>query len=62
MIVQDLYRVIPDIEKVKIRSKNGVALWCGKNEDMPIEYFERVINAIYLSIGPYEAYIVIEIA
>ena len=40
MIVQDLYRVISDIEEVEICLKNGVTLWYGKNEDMPNKYFE----------------------
>ena len=62
MIVQDLYRVIPDIEEVIIRFKNGVDLWYGKNEDIPNEYFEKVVNALYSVKGTYEAYIVIVIA
>lgn len=59
MIVQDLYRVIHDIEEVEICLKNGVTLWHGKNEDMPIKYFEKVVNAIYSLKGTYETYIVI---
>ena len=59
MIVQDLYRVIHDIEEVEICFKNGVTLWYGKNEDMPSKYFEKVVNAIYSLKGTYEAYIVI---
>lgn len=59
MIVQDLYRVISDIEEVQICLKNGVTLWHGKNEDMPNKYFEKVVNAIYSLKGTYEAYIVI---
>lgn len=59
MIVQDLYRVISDIEEVEICLKNGVTLWHGKNEDMPNKYFEKVVNAIYSLKGTYEAYIVI---
>lgn len=59
MIVQDLYRVIHDIEEVEICLKNGVTLWHGKNEDMPNKYFEKVVNAIYSLKGTYEAYIVI---
>lgn len=61
MLVQDLYRVIPDIEEVEIKLKNGVTLWHGKIEDIPNEYLEKVVNALY-SLGTYEAYTVIEIA
>lgn len=62
MLVQDLYRVIPGIEEVEIKLKNGVTLWYGKNEDIPNEYFEKVVNALYSLKGTYEAYTVIEIA
>lgn len=61
MIVQDLYRVIPGIEEIEIKLKNGVVLWFGKNEDIPNEYFEKVVNALYSLKGTYEAYTVIEI-
>lgn len=62
MIVQDLYRVIPDIETVEIKLKNGGTLWYGKNEDIPNAYFEKVVNALYSLKGLSEAYTVIEIA
>lgn len=62
MLVQDLYRVIADIEEVEIKLKNGVTLWHGKNEDMPNEYFEKVVNVLYSLKGTYEAYTVIIIA
>lgn len=47
MTVQDLYRVISDKEKVAIETKNCICLWYGENEDMPSEYFEKIVNAIY---------------
>lgn len=59
MIVQDLYRVIFDIQEVEICFKNGVTLWYGNNEDMPNKYFEKVVNAIYSLKGVDESYIVI---
>lgn len=62
MIVQDLYRVIHDTEEIEIKLKNGISLWYGKNEDMPNEYFEKVVNTLYSLKDTYEAYTVIEIA
>ena len=58
MTVQDLYRVIFDEEEVEIKMNNGITLWYGKNEDIPIEYLEKIVNAVY----SYDDYIVIEIA
>lgn len=62
MTVQDLYRVIFDKEKVEIKLKNGICLWYGKNEDIPFEYFEKIVNIIYLFDDEHISYIVIEIA
>lgn len=62
MLVQDLYRVILDTEEIEIKSKNGVTLWYGKNEDIPNKYFEKVVNTLYSLKGTYEAYTVIEVA
>ena len=62
MIVQDLYRVILDTEKIEIKLKNGITLWYGKNGDMPNKYFEKVVNTLYSLKDTYEAYTVIEIA
>ena len=62
MLVQDLYRVILDMEEIEIKSKNGVTLWYGKNEDIPDKYFEKVVNTLYSLKGTYEAYTVIEVA
>lgn len=58
MTVKDLYRVLFDENEVEIKLKNGICLWYGKNEDIPIEYFEKIVNAVY----SYDDYIVIEIA
>ena len=58
MTVQDLYRVLFDEQDVEIKLKNGICLWYGKNEDIPIEYFEKIVNAVY----SYDDYIVIGIA
>ena len=58
MTVQDLYRVMFDEAQVEIKLKNGVCLWYGKNEDMPIEYFGRIIYGVY----SYDDYLVIAIA
>jgi hypothetical protein len=58
MTVQDLYKVLFDEQEVEIKLKNGICLWYGKNEDIPIEYLEKIVNAVY----SYDVYIVIEIA
>lgn len=58
MTVQDLYKVLFDEQEVEIKLKNGICLWYGKNEDMPIEYFQKIVNAMY----PCDEYIVIGIA
>lgn len=47
MTVQDLYRVLLDENEVEIKLKNGVCLWYGENEDIPIEYFDYIIDSIY---------------
>lgn len=57
MTVQDLYRVIFDEQEMEIKLKNGICLWHGKNEDIPIEYLEKIVITIY----SYDDYIVIEI-
>lgn len=62
MTVQDLYRVIFDNEEVEIKAKHGICLWYGKNEDMPSEYFEKIVNTIYSIKGSCESCTVIEIA
>ena len=62
MTVRDLYRVIFDEEEVEIKLKNGICLWYGKNKDIPVEYFEKIVNAIYSFDDEYISYIVIEIA
>ena len=61
MTVQDLYKIIDDNDEVEIKSNNGICLWYGINEDMPIEYLEKIVNSIYSLQGSYEAYMVIEI-
>lgn len=58
MLVRNLYQVLFDEQEVEIKSKNGTCLWYGKNEDIPIEYFEKIVNAVY----SYYTYIVIGIA
>ena len=62
MTLQDLYRVICDVEEIEIKLKNGICLWYGKNKDMPNEYFEKNVSTVYSLKGTYEAYTVIEIA
>lgn len=62
MTVQDLYRVMNDSEEIEIKLNNGICLWYGKNENMPMEYFGKIVNSIYSFEGSHEAYIVIEIA
>ena len=58
MLVQDLYKVLFDEQEVEIKLKSGICLWYGKNEDIPIEYFEKIVYAVY----SYDDYIVIAIA
>lgn len=62
MLVQDLYRVIFDEEEVEIKLKNGICLWYGKNEDIPVEYFEKIVETIYSFNDEHISYIVIVIA
>lgn len=62
MTVQDLYRVIYDEDEVEIRLKNGICSWYGKNEDMPSEYFEKIVSTIYSCNYAHITYIVIELA
>lgn len=61
MLVQDLYKVFLDGQEVEIKLKNGISLWYGKNEDMPIEYLPKIVNAVYSYSYSYDDYIVIEI-
>ena len=61
MLVQDLYRLINVSEEIEIKLNNGICLWYGKNEDMPIEYFGKIVNSVYSIEGSHEAYLVIEI-
>lgn len=58
MLVQHLYKVLFNEQQVEIKMMNGICLWYGKNEDLPIEYFEKIVNAVY----SYDEYIVIAIA
>ena len=62
MTVQDLYRIINDEEEIEIRLDKDIILWYGKNEDIPIEYFGKIVNSIYSFEWSYKSYIVIEIA
>ena len=62
MTVQDLYRVIFDEEEVEIKLNNGITLWYGKNEDIPNEYFDKIVKTIYSFNASNIEYIVIEIA
>ena len=47
MTVKDLYKVLFDEENVEIKLKNGICLWYGKTEDTPIEYFAKIVYAVY---------------
>lgn len=58
MLVQDLYKVLFDEQEVEIKLNNGITLWYGKNEDIPIEYFEKIVNAVF----SWGEYVVIAIA
>ena len=62
MTVQDLYRIINDEEEIEIRLDKDIILWYGKNEDIPIKYFGKIVNSIYSFKDSYESYIIIEIA
>ena len=62
MTVQDLYRVIFDEEEVEIKLNNGITLWYGKNEDIPNEYFDKIVKTIYSFNASNIECIVIEIA
>ena len=62
MLVQDLFRIMLDEEEVEIKSKNGICLWYGKNEDIPNEYFDKIVDTIYSLEMSHDSYIVITIA
>ena len=63
MLVRDLYQVLFDKQEVEIKLKNGICLWYGKNEDIPIEYFDYIIDGIYSMADDYgSSYIVINFA
>ena len=62
MLIQDLYRIIFDEEEVEIKAKNGICLWYGKNENIPYEYFDAIVNSIYSFNTSNQSCIVIEIA
>ena len=61
MRVQDLCRIINEREEIEIKNNNGICLWYGENEAIPVEYLEKIVNSIYSLKGVYESYIVIEL-
>lgn len=47
MTVQDLFRVLPDYEKVLFNTKCVTGVWYGLVKDIPSSYFDYIIDSIY---------------
>ena len=63
MTVQDLFRVLPDYEKVLFNTKCVTGVWYGLVKDIPSNYFDYIIDSMY-SLGDDDgsSYIVINFA
>ena len=62
MTVQDLFRVLPDYEKVLFNTKSVTGVWYGLVKDIPSNYFDYIIDSIYSMIDDCSSYIVINFA
>lgn len=47
MKVKDLFNVLLGIQGVRIFSDERISLWEGEVEDIPKEYFDRLIDTMY---------------
>lgn len=63
MTVQDLFRILPDYQKVLFNTKRAVGVWLGLVKDIPSSYFDYIIDSIYsLADDGSSSYIVINFA
>lgn len=63
MTVLDLFRVLPDYEKVLFNTKCVTGVWYGLVKDIPSSYFDYIIDSIYSMADDYESsYLVIKFA
>lgn len=63
MTVQDLFRILPDYEKVLFNTKCVTGVWYGLVKDIPSDYFDYLIDSIYsLTDDHSSSYIVINFA
>lgn len=63
MTVQDLFRVLPDYEKVLFNTKCVTGVWYGLVKDIPSSYFDYIIDTIYSMAHDYgSSYLVINFA
>lgn len=63
MTVQELFRVLPDYEKVLFNTKCVTGVWYGVVNDIPSSYFDYIIDSIYSMPDDYgSSYLVINFA
>ena len=63
MTVQDLFRILPDYEKVLFNTKCVTGVWYGLVKDIPSSYFDYIIVTIYSMTDDNESsYLVINFA
>lgn len=62
MTVLDLFRVLPDYEKVIFNTKRTTGVWYGLVKDIPSSYFDCIIVSIYSLANDDSSYIVINFA
>ena len=59
MSVQELFRILPDYEKVLFNTKHVTGVWYGLVKDIPSNYFDYIIDTIYSMSDDCGSYIVI---
>ena len=59
MTLRDLFRVLPDYEKVLINTKCVIGVWYGLVKDIPSDYFDYIIDNVYSLDYDGSSYIVI---
>lgn len=62
MTLQDLFRVLPDYEKVLFNTKCVIGAWYGLVKDIPSDYFDYIIDSVYSLNDGGSSYIVINFA
>ena len=63
MTVQDLFRILPDTEKVVFNTKCVTGTWWGVAKYIPSNYFDYIVDSIYSLVEDNQSsYIVINLA